>query len=86
VVRGMLYAHVQPWKAASGYCAGKGSCHCGSRDNGTTDVETPRNAPFTMGEHQDDEVQKQIDVQPATAPVIGGGDHDKVVHRKIILE
>jgi len=71
VVKGMLYAHVQPWKAAGGYCAGKGSCHCGGDDK-----QSMRGAPFTMGDKQEDEDQ----------PIIGGGDHDKVPHNKPIMD
>jgi len=68
VVKGMVYAHVQPWKAASGYCAGTGSCHCGGDAK-----QSMRGAPFTMG----DKVERE---EKNDQPIIGGGDHDQRPH------
>jgi hypothetical protein len=44
ITRGMLYAYMQPWKMATGWCFGKGKCKCDD------DEQSVFNAPFTMGE------------------------------------
>ncbi len=91
VVRGMLYAHVQPWKAASGYCAGNGSCHCSKRttEEQTAKEQSPDGAPFNMGEKDKNETEEKEEkkvepVAPAKPVVIGRGKHDRMRHGKIL--
>jgi hypothetical protein len=49
MVKGMVYAHVQPWKMAVGWCFGKGHCHC-SENPASVEEATPSSPSSLIGE------------------------------------
>ena len=62
ITRGMLYAYMQPWKTATGWCFGKGKCKCDD------DEQSVFNAPFTMGECDKKDKKKEKHEAPKPLP------------------